>query len=336
MKVRELLYILALITSLNLSSQAEESQPEYARMLEQGNACLLEGASDCEIHFEKALRSAGELQSDSVVGRVYLDTYNALKRAGQDYDRLISILDRGLSFVHLKDLPSIKASLLAEKGNTILDYGRDEDYMALYDSAKTYTLLSDDAYTTSQILVARARGLEVQGKLDLCINELLLAREFANKVGTRTAMAQIALGLSNAYYMNGDFELTKEQLEYCQELMLAEGDTLRYHYAGTNWANTCLTMNEPELVLDVLPQAIDYFKGSGHLGLAPYPLTQLGRAYQMLERPTEALSMLLESSEICQELGIETQFSYNHEILAHVYKDMGQKRESSPKCNYCP
>ena len=38
------------------ATQTEETKPEYARMLEQGSACLLEGASDCDIHFEKALR----------------------------------------------------------------------------------------------------------------------------------------------------------------------------------------------------------------------------------------------------------------------------------------
>lgn len=326
MSIRSFFCVLAILCVHLLIAQ-EELSMEYAAHIADGKECLMEGGQDCQEHFDLALDFARETQNDSVICSVYLETYNAMKIAGGEFDLLKGILRQGLDFAGIKNSYH-RAFFYAEMGNTILDYGRQEDYMAYYDSAATFIMQTDNRWGKSQVLVARARGLEVDGRLDESIRELLKAREHAEGLGNPVGLAQIAMGLSNVYYMNSDFALAKEQLAYGANLVREAGDTLRYHYAMTNWCNVCLSMDEPEEVIDVLPEAIEFFRKSGHEGLTPYPMTQLGRAYEMLGRPEKAIPILQESIDLSSELGIETQLAYNHQIIAHAYEAIGARKEA--------
>ncbi len=318
------LFLTSLVLTLSINLLAQDWVNTYSDDIEAAKECLRSGEKDCRALFYRSVGDVNALDQDSLVASVHLEVYNEVKAAGGDFDLVWGILRQGIDVSNINPVHHSKAVLYAEMGNTILDYGRQEDHMAYYDSAVTHAMQTYSDAIKSQVLVARARGLEVNGQLGLCIQELQKARAYADNSEHLVSRAQISMGLANAYNMNGDFELAKDQLLVGADLLLEAGDTLRYYYARTNWCNVSMSLDQPELVLDVLPDCIAYFRESGRAGLVPFPLSQLGRAYEMLDQQEKAIPILKESAQLCSELGLNTQLAYNHLILANAYNAIGE------------
>jgi tetratricopeptide (TPR) repeat protein len=310
------LVALILFSFLSISTTGQSS---YETLLQEGSDCLESRGDNCISFFKKAVTESKKQKNDSITADVYLKGHIGFQKAGVPFDQIWSWLDEADAFLKNKKNYGQKALILIAKGNSILNYSQEGDYLSYYDSALTNALKTDNYSAIVQAYISKARGLKEKGLYHEGIEELTKALHFAKKSDDVLLVSRVKLGLGNAYYANNDMDLSLKMLKEAADITLAEKDTFHYWYIMTNWSNVSVSNHEIREAIPVLKDAVNYFLDKNHSNISPFPMSQLGRAYKDIGEFKLAISILRRSEKLCNEYGIGAQEAYNQMNLADCY-----------------
>jgi len=310
--------LLAFFSVVSISAQnlIYKLPKEQSDLIQQGNDCLKEKKSDCDVFFEKAIRASEEIQNDSILAQTYFEVCNVLDLSGTVEDH-IKFAKRGLK-LEGKNHPLVTNRLLRELGYAYSRTGQLDSLIPIYNKAIYWAEFANDS---SEIAISRIRLASAYrrlGNLKKSIEVLLETKIYVEASKDLHRQSGFLFTLANTYMANYDDDLAIANYEEAAEGFLKVEDSSMYAASLVNMSLLANEIGKHQLSLEKIPEAIKIFEGKNPNSVL-HCNTHLGHAYYLNGESEKAIELLKYGIEESIRLENIQLLNLNRKFLAKAY-----------------